>query len=152
MQRSGENDYNIHLFLCANRWGHYFVPITDAARATSGSIAHENFRISVEENKASLSFPESYLGVEAFEWWIISSTINSPEWPPKTGNPSSKIETFVPSLGVKAASLSTQPPLAIAPFTPEEAKQHQQAVGRPSRCACRVRELYRHEDGFDPAR
>ena len=120
------NDYNIHLFLCANRWGHYFVPITDAARATSGSIAHENFRISVEENKASLSFPESYLGVEAFEWWIISSTINSPEWPPKTGNPSSKIETFVPSLGVKAASLSTQPPLAIAPFTPEEAKQHQQ--------------------------
>ena len=46
---------------------------------------------------------------------------------------------------------ATSPPLAIAPFTPEQAKQHQQAWADHLGVPVEFDELDRDEDGLDPA-
>jgi hypothetical protein len=94
-QSSLGNDYNIHLWLTENGWRSSWYKLSPVSKADGVEVADRDFKISVKDRKAELSFPKSYLPSDAFDWWAFSSTQNAPQWLPITSNPEAARGTLV---------------------------------------------------------
>jgi hypothetical protein len=93
-QSAAGNDYNIHLYLDGFGWNWRWYKVSPLSTQDGITIRPEDFQITVNGSRASLSFPANYLPQPTFNLWAWCMTGNSANWPPLTANPWTATATF----------------------------------------------------------
>ncbi|MGO9204398.1 MAG: BACON domain-containing protein [Limisphaerales bacterium] len=88
------NDYNIQLFLDETGWHHYWFKVDSVSQADGIVNLDSAFTIGVLGDRATLTFPRTYLPSHSFEVWATCFTGNAPSWTPFTQNPNTARAVF----------------------------------------------------------
>ena len=93
-QTASGNDYNIHLYLDETGWHHYWFKVSSVSQADRIVNSPSAFKIASSGDRATLTFPQSYLPSHSFEMWATCFSANAPTWTPVTQNPATSRAVF----------------------------------------------------------
>jgi len=88
------NDYNIHLYLDQNGWHYWWLKSSSVSQADGIVNVASAFKITVVGDRATLTFPQTYLPSHSFEMWAGCFSGNAPSWTPITGSPNTARAVF----------------------------------------------------------